>query len=753
VALRRCGVHRNVTRLVAAWQAPPEADRPWPAMKIATEYAACGDASSLARSWRLARADGAEAGLPPHAAAAIMRGLVAGLAHVHAAGMAHCDVKGANTLLTHDGRVVVADFGSAHLSRLTADETGLLAGAAAAGSAAACSTPSGDPRGAPVAQSPLERGTLWWTAPERVAAAAAGTPSDAVAGPRMDPLAELQAGDVWSAGCTALELLTGEVPWWHVASTAADMTMLLAHGDLASHIPEGPWPAAAVDFMRQCLRPDCARRPRAQDLLRHPWLSATSYWSPASLRPSLAHAQRGDGRAHFSSDAHDAFAQWAAAHSWLHAAAAVAPLQCRRVARLTHAGDVARGHAAAFTCSSGASMRLDHALAACARLLAPAGAIAAVMGHLVAQAAATPPCTVPLHSCDAEGDSSGGAAAVAAVHALAAAAAAAHDANALAACAALLTPHHAHSLVPPLPPVTAWSSAAWRAMSRWTGAGPWEQQARRTCALLHARVAAGACISAGIACTITAGRRCSPSALRVVSTLAAALQHGWQLLSAWTGVHAAGVKSAREWQDALAGTARHICAEDDEAAVHGAWGCWQLACHADCETGHVPAAIADLAVTVDDYEVEGGTDEGAGCTGERVPGGTVVQVRRTDGQWAQVRLLPASVRAHEPLPLGFGQCGADDCTRVTSAAPCSHGAVVGDCSHHCASASGAGQGAPLVTPVAALAAAELPEEDGFRTASAREGVRAAGAGHGDPPSPDALTWLPASFLSPLTPLP
>ncbi|MGW5619164.1 protein kinase domain-containing protein [Streptomyces sp. NPDC003877] len=57
--------------------------------------------------------DAAVTGGPIDAAARVLRGVAAGLAHMHAAGWVHGDLKPANVLLGEDGQVWLADFGLA----------------------------------------------------------------------------------------------------------------------------------------------------------------------------------------------------------------------------------------------------------------------------------------------------------------------------------------------------------------------------------------------------------------------------------------------------------------------------------------------------------------------------------------------------------------------------------------------------------------------------------------------------------------
>lgn len=91
------------------------------------------------------------------------------------------------------------------------------------------------------------------------------------------------ASDMWSLGCTIVELLTGKAPY------AADMNALQAlfaivENDLPP-LPEG-LSSELDDFLRRCFRKDPRDRPGAQTLLRHPWLSMRD--SLAVSRPQQA---------------------------------------------------------------------------------------------------------------------------------------------------------------------------------------------------------------------------------------------------------------------------------------------------------------------------------------------------------------------------------------------------------------------------------------------------------------------------------
>jgi mitogen-activated protein kinase kinase kinase 17/18 len=149
-----------------------------------------------------------------------------GLAHVHAAGFAHCDVKGRNVLLRADGRAMLADFGCA---RRTADDNAGGAGA-------------------------VSGGTLAFMAPEVARGEAQGA-----------------AADVWALGCTVVEMATGAAPW-----RFADPVAALHHVARSGEVPDPPaWLSdEGKDFLARCLVRDPAERWTAERLLQHPFVSA-----------------------------------------------------------------------------------------------------------------------------------------------------------------------------------------------------------------------------------------------------------------------------------------------------------------------------------------------------------------------------------------------------------------------------------------------------------------------------------------------
>ncbi|KAF8268543.1 hypothetical protein EI94DRAFT_1727509 [Lactarius quietus] len=159
---------------------------------------------------------------PENLVAVYVSQVLEGLVYLHDQGVIHRDIKGANILTTKDGAVKLADFGVA--SNTTA------AGAASDDAVV---------------------GSPYWMAPEVIEQCGATT-----------------ASDIWSVGCTVIELLEGRPPY-HALKPMQALYRIVQ--DDCPPIPEGASPIVK-DFLYHCFQKDCNLRISAKKLLRHPWM-------------------------------------------------------------------------------------------------------------------------------------------------------------------------------------------------------------------------------------------------------------------------------------------------------------------------------------------------------------------------------------------------------------------------------------------------------------------------------------------------
>eukprot|EP00808_Paulinella_micropora_P021792 g56479.t1 len=146
-----------------------------------------------------------------------------GLEYLHQQGVIHRDIKGANILSDKSGVVKLADFGVA--------------------------TKLSDAR---MGKTESVVGTPYWMAPEIV---------------EMTGI-QSSACDIWSVGCTLIELLTGKPPYFDLQQMPALFRIVQDdHPPLPDDIS-----AALNDFMLQCFAKNPFNRPTASKLLKHPWL-------------------------------------------------------------------------------------------------------------------------------------------------------------------------------------------------------------------------------------------------------------------------------------------------------------------------------------------------------------------------------------------------------------------------------------------------------------------------------------------------
>ncbi|CAH8363682.1 unnamed protein product [Eruca vesicaria subsp. sativa] len=145
--------------------------------------------------------------------------ILSGLAYLHAKNTVHRDIKGANILVDPHGRVKVADFGMA--KHITAQS------------------------------GPLSfKGSPYWMAPEVI----------------QNSTGSNLAVDIWSLGCTVLEMATTKPPWSQYEGVPAMFKIGNSKDlpDIPDHLSE-----EGKDFVRKCLQRNPANRPTAAKLLEH----------------------------------------------------------------------------------------------------------------------------------------------------------------------------------------------------------------------------------------------------------------------------------------------------------------------------------------------------------------------------------------------------------------------------------------------------------------------------------------------------
>eukprot|EP01103_Thecamoeba_quadrilineata_P013080 TRINITY_DN3524_c0_g1_i2.p1 TRINITY_DN3524_c0_g1~~TRINITY_DN3524_c0_g1_i2.p1 ORF type:complete len:314 (-),score=55.65 TRINITY_DN3524_c0_g1_i2:879-1820(-) len=155
---------------------------------------------------------------PEHLVRIYVSQVLEGLIYLHEQGVIHRDIKGANILTTKEGQVKLADFGVAKKLNEEGD---------------------------------LHCGTPYWMAPEVISLEQSTLKSD-----------------IWSVGCTVIELLTGSPPYFNIPPMNALYRIV---NDDCPPIPERITPALE-DFLLKCFQKQANLRVSAEKLLKHPWI-------------------------------------------------------------------------------------------------------------------------------------------------------------------------------------------------------------------------------------------------------------------------------------------------------------------------------------------------------------------------------------------------------------------------------------------------------------------------------------------------
>ena len=205
------------------------------------------------------------------------RQLLLGLEYLHANGIAHRDIKGANVLITNDGVIKLADFGASKRSSCTMSFTSGqgLQGAltSSRGSTASSNSSLGGSLGSGL------KGTPLWMAPEIIKQS------------KLDVVG-WQRADIWSTACTIVEMATGKPPWSGFNNPLTAMyhiAMVKTMPDIPEHLSD-----VGKTFLTRCFSRQAELRPTATELLLDPFLTKL----PRTKKKRVSKKKRkGGGRA------------------------------------------------------------------------------------------------------------------------------------------------------------------------------------------------------------------------------------------------------------------------------------------------------------------------------------------------------------------------------------------------------------------------------------------------------------------------
>ncbi|CED82756.1 pkinase-domain-containing protein [Phaffia rhodozyma] len=172
----------------------------------------------------------------------VMR-ILEGLHYLHDQKVVHCDLKAANILTTKTGNIKLTDFGvSLSLTAVEKTRRNEMAG-----------TPN-------------------WMAREVINLEGASP-----------------ASDIWSLGCTIIELLTGRPPFPAIKTSMGVLRHIAAGG-----LPEIPSDCShsLQAFLSQCFERDPIMRPSAEVLFEHAWLQENAEYPKSYQKDSIPYLRR-----------------------------------------------------------------------------------------------------------------------------------------------------------------------------------------------------------------------------------------------------------------------------------------------------------------------------------------------------------------------------------------------------------------------------------------------------------------------------
>eukprot|EP00250_Pteridium_aquilinum_P022298 c25342_g1_i2 orf=635-4657(+) len=199
--------HKNIVKYLDSFKTKSH-------LHIILEYVENGSLASIIKPNKFGA-------FPESLVAVYISQVLEGLVYLHEQGVIHRDIKGANILTTKEGLVKLADFGVA--TKLTEADV----------------------------NTDSVVGTPYWMAPEVIVMSGVSA-----------------ASDIWSMGCTVIELLTCVPPYYDLQPMTALYRIV---EEECPPIPEHVSPLL-TDFLHQCFRKDAKLRPDAKTLLQHLWI-------------------------------------------------------------------------------------------------------------------------------------------------------------------------------------------------------------------------------------------------------------------------------------------------------------------------------------------------------------------------------------------------------------------------------------------------------------------------------------------------
>ncbi|KAI7868843.1 kinase-like domain-containing protein [Spinellus fusiger] len=215
-------------------------------INIVQEYAENGSLMSTLKAF---------GSFPEKLVAAFTIKILNGLEYLHANDVVHCDLKAANILTTKTGDVKLTDFGVSLNLKIKAADAGAVSG-----------TPN-------------------WMAPEVIELKGASTKAD-----------------IWSLGCTVVELATGKPPYANLISMSAMFRIVEDdYPPIPSHISQ-----EMHSFLLCCFQKNPDHRPTATQLKEHIWIQnnqhrKTAYKKPTTSDTSLHSSSSSSFSAHHKS--------------------------------------------------------------------------------------------------------------------------------------------------------------------------------------------------------------------------------------------------------------------------------------------------------------------------------------------------------------------------------------------------------------------------------------------------------------------